>query len=366
MFALICSSDSPLDVPHLAGVLAEHRDFVFNDLMQQFSKSPGILFEDLAETEAQRLAALIQQYGVDVEVVPASQVVPMPRVEFVDTCELADGELRCGTPRELYQVPWSDVVWIDFASVGRLEASAKHRGNYALPPLSYDTQIPSRNLGGLSFLGSEPTTSSARLTEETAGHGGSWKETKWEPMLDIVPSSMDVVLRLNLEQFNFHSTGLKVHPRRQQNIWALCIGLVSRAKSAVCGPGVRWVRDAGLPERNRVASQERYDQLLRWHLTRITLGQEFAGVSCSSESTDELSEKLTELVMMCEAILSDGEISLDETKQLLRWLREHRNLALPAVQSLVQLMQQIVSDKVVTREEREELKVALDQLVRDH
>ena len=94
-------------------------------------------------------------------------------------------------------------------------------------------------------------------------------ETCWTPYIDVVADPMTFVFRLDVERFSFHSTGQKVHASALQNTWALCIGLVSAAPNVTCGPGVQWIREGGLPQRQRVRDSNLHQGLLRWRLTRI-------------------------------------------------------------------------------------------------
>jgi hypothetical protein len=180
---------------------------------------------------------------------------------------------------------------------------------------------------------------------------------------------MENLLRLDLNRFSFHSTGLKVHPSRRQNIWALCIALATRAKTAECGPGVRWVTRGSVPERQRVRSDEAYNDLLRW---RLTLLSELEGSlepatsehldSASGRPDDEV-QRITQLVELCQAILEDGTVSYHEVKDLHRWLNKNRDSEDSVVRFLIEIMGQIMSDGLVTFAERRELKAVLERIL---
>ena len=191
--------------------------------------------------------------------------------------------------------------------------------------------------------------------------------TKWTPWMDLGAVPHRRVLRIDLSRFDFHSTGQKVHPSREQNIWSLCIGLVNAAQAAACGPGVSWIRQGGLPRRQRVWGAEHHQNLLVWRLTRLAQLQEAPRPNDFNdgqhEPAEEQAAKLNELVCLCQAVLADGEISLDEIKELIRWLRTNRNLQLPAVRSLIELMLRITADKVITSSEKAELKSAIEEMI---
>ena len=64
-------------------------------------------------------------------------------------------------------------------------------------------------------------------------------------------------------------------------------------------------------------------------------------------------------------ILKDGRISREEINGLIRWIRKNRNCELPEVASLTTLMREIVSDKVVTKDELSRLQTALESIIGD-
>lgn len=356
MFAIVRTEASDFDVARVTQDLGERLGLNAVDLAQRFSKSPGILFDSVNEAEAQSCMAVLKTHGVSAETLPQSKIV-RPAVSLIASCRLSDLALQHGSK----SIPWGEMKWIDLVYVASEQTQRSGHLTDQDTPLS-KTYSPDD-----SFFGGRRNTD---VLGESFRQTGSLPRTTtrhWTPFLDIVGKSHSEVLRIDLSRFNFRSTGQKVHASREQNIWSLCIGLVSAASSADCGVGVRWIREGGLPHRQRVWGEEHHQHLLSWHLTRIANWSTPPSTAFHerSEPADTQAAKLNELVQLCQTILEDGKISLDEIKDLLRWLRAHRNLDIPAVRSLVDVMQRITADKVVTPEEKAELQVVLQKMLGD-
>ena len=70
-----------------------------------------------------------------------------------------------------------------------------------------------------------------------------------------------------------------------------------------------------------------------------------------------------ELLALCQNITADGTISLEEIKALVRWLNDHRNDDLPAIEFLASTVRKIIADRKVTPEEQEELYHAVETIL---
>ncbi|MDD4888308.1 MAG: HIRAN domain-containing protein [Phycisphaerae bacterium] len=67
-----------------------------------------------------------------------------------------------------------------------------------------------------------------------------------------------------------------------------------------------------------------------------------------------------ELLVLCQSMTEDGTLSLDEIKELVRWLRDNREADLPAKDYLFETVSRIVADRKVTRDEQKELYRAIE------
>lgn len=357
MLAIVRTDEQEWDPLAVAKALAEVTGHHATDLTQQFARSPGILFESLARSKAEQCLDVLESLEVSATCIPQNQIVEVPAIELLEACKLdSDGFTAEGS-----HVTWDSVRWIDMVYIGTskkgslMESSGDGRDRF----------------GGL--------TSGASHRDEYGSHGDQFDEecpaspvlrrkleTKWTPHLDVVSESMKCVYRFDFNRFNFRSTGQTVHPGKQQNILSLCIGIVTQAKKAECGPGVRWIREGGLPQRQRVHGSEFYANQLRWRLTLVNhrVGSEVARQP-PSESPAEQSRQLMELVRICRAILEDGKISLEEIRELIGWLRQNRNSDLPQIQSLTSVLNDVIADRKVTREELQQLRDAMLNIIGD-
>lgn len=70
-----------------------------------------------------------------------------------------------------------------------------------------------------------------------------------------------------------------------------------------------------------------------------------------------------ELMLLCQSIVADGKVDLDEIKALKKWLQRHRESDLPSVKSLADLVDRITADRKVTSSEQQELLGTLNNLL---
>jgi len=70
-----------------------------------------------------------------------------------------------------------------------------------------------------------------------------------------------------------------------------------------------------------------------------------------------------ELMYLCEEHTADGKITHEEVRALDRWLDKNRNEDLPAIQFLIQTVDQIMADGVVTEAECKDLYKAMERVL---
>jgi hypothetical protein len=70
-----------------------------------------------------------------------------------------------------------------------------------------------------------------------------------------------------------------------------------------------------------------------------------------------------ELFEMCQSFTSDGVLSREEILELRRWLKQNRNVDLPAVGFLTATLDRIVADGHVTKAEADELHKAIESVL---
>lgn len=71
----------------------------------------------------------------------------------------------------------------------------------------------------------------------------------------------------------------------------------------------------------------------------------------------------TELLVLCQNITADGSLNEEEVNELRLWLDENRAAALPSIEFLTATVERIITDGIVTREERTELYKALESVL---
>lgn len=362
MLAIVRTDEQEWDPLAVAKALAEVTGHHATDLTQQFARSPGILFESLARSTAEQCLDVLESLEVSATCIPQNQIIEVPGIELLEACKLdSDGFTVEGS-----HVTWDSVRWIDMVYIG-----ISKKSDVAVSSSGFGQDPRVGRYGGYS-------SGASHHEEVRVGQIGPDEnrdprpaprrhlETTWTPHLDVVSESMKCVYRFDFNRFNFRSTGQTVHPGKQQNILSLCIGIVTQAKKAECGPGVRWIREGGLPQRQRVHGSEFYANQLRWRLTLVNhrVGSEVARQP-PSESPAEQSRQLMELVRICRAILEDGKISLEEIRELIGWLRQNRNSDLPQIQSLTSVLNDVIADRKVTREELQQLRDAMLNIIGD-
>lgn len=69
------------------------------------------------------------------------------------------------------------------------------------------------------------------------------------------------------------------------------------------------------------------------------------------------------LLALCQRVTEQGILTKDGIKDVLRWLKEHRDIDLPAKDVLLQAVRKVVSDRVITREEADELHQAIESIM---
>jgi hypothetical protein len=89
--------------------------------------------------------------------------------------------------------------------------------------------------------------------------------------VDLVTYEPWLLMRIPSEKFDFTATGLPILPARRPNLIALAVELASRANEARLGPGLQWMESESPPREHRVPSQAIYRGMLRWQLTRLFL-----------------------------------------------------------------------------------------------
>ena len=70
-----------------------------------------------------------------------------------------------------------------------------------------------------------------------------------------------------------------------------------------------------------------------------------------------------ELLSLCLRVTEDGVISLEEIKEIVKWLRGHRDAELPAKDYLLGIVARIVGDRKVSRDEQQELYRAIEKVL---
>jgi hypothetical protein len=70
-----------------------------------------------------------------------------------------------------------------------------------------------------------------------------------------------------------------------------------------------------------------------------------------------------ELLSLCQSIVEDGSISVDELKQLKHWLDSNHDFELPSINFLHDTVNNIIADKKVTKEEWKELYIAIEKIL---
>lgn len=79
--------------------------------------------------------------------------------------------------------------------------------------------------------------------------------------------------------------------------------------------------------------------------------------------TDLQNPVAKELLALCIRIADDGQITLDEIKELRRWLRANESSEIESVRYLADIMHRITADKVIDRDELIELQMAIERVV---
>jgi hypothetical protein len=70
-----------------------------------------------------------------------------------------------------------------------------------------------------------------------------------------------------------------------------------------------------------------------------------------------------ELLALCQTVTEDGSVSNDEILALRSWLKENRQCDFPAIGFLTAIVERIIADRRVTREERKELHKVLESIL---
>jgi hypothetical protein len=244
-FAIVRTDDSEVDLAEIARLIAEPLAVEVADLVQVLAQRVGILAEDVSKALADGCVASLLQAGVAARAVPQSAIVEPPEPVI----------LRSGRPDEkvfFYVGPttqkgvvkWSDVLWVDLASVQ--EASQQQYEDWEVAA------------AGEAMAARRVRTHRTVITRQP-------------PFLDVVTREPWLLLRISPERFEFATTGLPLFTTARENLLALAGTIASRATAAHLGPGLSWLGTDAPPREHRAQSQATYRGFLRWQLTRCAL-----------------------------------------------------------------------------------------------
>jgi hypothetical protein len=240
-FAIVRTDDSELELAEIARLIAAPLDVTVVDLAQSLSQRFGILAENVSEPVASRCVALLLEAGVAVRAVPQSAIVEPPGPVLLRAGRPDDEVFFYVGPTQKGVVKWSDVLWVDLASVQ--EASPQEFADWEL------------------------TGGDGRATRRVRNH--RIMVTRQPLFLDVV--TRELLLRISQERFEFAATGLPLFPTARENLLALAATIASRATEAHLGPGLSWLGSDSPPREHRAQTEATYRGFLRWQLTRFAL-----------------------------------------------------------------------------------------------
>lgn len=245
MFAVIRSEEGPWDEHAAARVLAPLAGKAPADMVRELGLRPAILLTGLPEPIANQAVTMLGQIGVGARVVPLEALAELPPTIKVRAARLRleglepdEGVLPGG---QLF-LPWESLHYLDLAQIQQI--AMEEVVDWDLKP-TYGKQ--------------------GRKTPEKVVQR---MVTTWPSRFTLVADQSRLVLRIDVDDFDFSRTGLQVHSKQQQNLLALAIALVARATAATCGPGLIWAREGRAPAlTQRFATEALYEHWLRWRLT---------------------------------------------------------------------------------------------------
>ena len=237
-FAVVHRGNSAWDIPAVARLLAEPLEAMVADLVGLLCHRSGIFAEDLFEYLADRCCALLRHSGIDVQVVPQSQVVELPPVATLSFARFEEDVWLFKSPEYKGVVPWREVAWVNFVSVQ--EPSLETFENWEL---SGDEGVTVRRFKDRRFV------------------------TKANVFVELVTRTPWLQMRIPSTGFPFADSGLSVFPKSRDNLLALAATLAERATCGRRGPGLNWFRSDAPRHEQRFQSRAIHEGFLRWQLT---------------------------------------------------------------------------------------------------
>ena len=112
MYAIVRMDEAEFDIGAVSKDLADQLCLNAVDLAQQFSKSPGVLFDSVSADEAEDCLRVLRQHGLEVERLRQSKIVE-PETRTISRCKLLPEGLQHGSK----VTPWEEIRWVDLAYI---------------------------------------------------------------------------------------------------------------------------------------------------------------------------------------------------------------------------------------------------------